>query len=131
MENVRQLAFRWRYFAVVAEVLIGLTAFFAGWRFVTHDIAAVPQLIPPPLVAPAPPDVLGIPWAPGTTPAPQGDGQTGPWAGLPGGDLFSRFGRDDLRLYREESRVLQILVDGARDYLLRRVLPAVNAAQGR
>ncbi|MEA2645066.1 MAG: hypothetical protein QOE92_149 [Chloroflexota bacterium] len=117
---------------LAAEVAIGVAAAFAGWQLVARDGLQVPVLTAPPITLPAPPDVLGIPWAAGAEPGARQPGPRLPgFPGLPGGDFFTALGREDLLLYREETRAIQVLVDGVREYLLGRVLPAVNAAQGR
>jgi hypothetical protein len=120
----------WRWAVVAVEVVVAAACLFAGWRLVHHNSggpAQVERAGPP--AAEATDQFRGIPIAPSSPAARPGHG-SGPGAvGLaPGADLLNRLNRDDLAMYRNQWRVIQVLADGARQYIERRVVPALSPA---
>ncbi|MDP9325955.1 MAG: hypothetical protein M3O87_05400 [Candidatus Dormibacteraeota bacterium] len=108
--------------AVIAvEVLVAAGCFLAGWRLVSNHPPGPIQVQrgAPSVTAPDP--FIPIPRAPAPGPA-TGGGRMGV---TPGSDLLTRLNKDDLALYRTQWQVIQLLVDGTRQYIQKRVLLAL------
>ena len=124
MANLRGVL-NWRWAVIAVEVLVAAACFFAGWRLVSNHAAGPIQVHrAAPATGAAPDPFLGIPMAPGRAPTPGGPGLLGL---APGPDLISRLNRDDFAMYRTQWQVIQVLVDGTRQYIEKRVLPALFA----
>jgi hypothetical protein len=119
VQNVRA-ALGWRGVVIAVEVLVAVGCFFAGWRLVSnHPLGPIQVQRGAPSTTTSDP-FLPIPRAPG--PAPVSGGGTG---AAPGSDLLTRLNKDDLTLYRTQWQVIQLLVDGTKQYIEKRVLPAL------
>ncbi len=120
MQNHR-VAVNWRWAVISVEVLVAAACFFAGWRLVAKHPADPIQVHrgAPAITATDP--FSAIPTAPTAAPA-AGAGGVGV---APGSDLLTRLNQDDLTAYRTQWQVIQLLVDGSRQYIEKRVLPAL------
>ncbi len=121
MQNHR-VAVNWRWGVIAVEVVVAAACFFAGWRLVSNHPAGPIQVHrgTPAITAPDP--FSAVPTAAPSNPAPGRDGRLG---AAPTTDLLTRLNRDDLTAYRTQWQVIQLLVDGTRQYIEARVLPAL------
>ena len=125
MNNVRGVL-NWRWAVIALEVVVAAACFFAGWRLINNRSAGpIPIHRGSPAATGTADPFTGIPSAPGATPAPASGG--GALGMAPGSDLLSRLNRDDFAMYRAQWQVIQVLVDGTRQYIEKRVVPALLA----
>jgi hypothetical protein len=119
-------ALSWRRALIAVELLIAAGCFYAGWQLVSNHRAGGAVQVHRAEVPPASEGdgFLGIPGAPS---------RVLPRHGVVGGpkmlssDLLARLNRDDFDLYRSQWRIIQLLVEGVRQYLVQRVVPALLA----
>lgn len=110
----------WHWAVIALEVLVAAACFYAGWRLVTRPPAGPIEVHRQAPVESGVDPFSAVPVAPTSSPRPA--------VGLgvnPGGDLLSRLNHDDLAMYRSQWQVIQLLVDGTRQYIEKRVIPAL------
>jgi hypothetical protein len=124
VDRVRGMA-GWRSAVLAVEVLVAVACVFAGWRLVARPNPGSGVEVYRGASAPAeePPGFLGLPQAPGAAPRAQVEPGVAPLT-----DLIKRVNADDLRLYRTQWQVIQLLADGTRRYIELKVLPVLSAA---
>jgi hypothetical protein len=122
VESLRRGVFRWRHAVLAGEALVALTFAVLGWRLLHQPgRAAVVELGPPPVAAATASPGLVLPLLdplipPAATHAPRPELSN---------ELLARLNADAVSLYQEQWRAVQILTDGIRRYLERRVLPSL------
>jgi hypothetical protein len=116
----------WRWAVLGLEVVLAAGCGYFGWSALHGHQANAPVIAVHRAEPPAPDAALPglIPVPPAAAP---GDGGRGaaPGSSLPAG-LLERLSRDDLRLYKAQWRAINILLDGIREYIERRVVPSLH-----
>jgi hypothetical protein len=116
----------WRWAVLGLEVVLAAGCSYFGWTALHGRQASAPVIAvhraEPPSPDAAQPGLIPVPPA-----AAPGDGGRGaaPGPSLTAG-LLERLSRDDLRLYKEQWRAINILLDGVREYIERRVVPSLH-----
>jgi hypothetical protein len=116
----------WRWAVLGLEVAVAAGCFFSGWRLVSdHHIPPLQVHHSAPAAAQDVGGPISIPMA--------SPGAGSPRAGVlglsPTTDLLSRLSRDDVGFYKTEWGVIQVLVDGTRQFIEQRVVPSLMAAK--
>ena len=125
MNNVRGVL-NWRWAVIALEVVVAVACFFAGWRLINNRTAGpIPIHRGSPAAIGSADSFIGIPLVPGSSLAPAPGG--GALGTAPGSDLLSRLSRDDFAMYRVQWQAIQVLVDATRQYIEKRVVPALLA----
>jgi hypothetical protein len=126
LENLQRLVFRWRHAVLALELVIAATFVGLGLSLLHTDRSSTQAVTLGGASAnTAVPPRWGLVQAVGASPA----GASRSSSALPGlnPDLVRRLNQDDLTLYHQQWRAVEVITDGIRRYLERWVLPQLSS----